>query len=50
MLRNKEESEEIRDGIRGATMLTIEGSGHMIPIERPAQLAAAVVDWLRINT
>lgn len=46
-LRSLDESRELRDGIAGATMVVVEGTGHMIPIERPAELAAAVVPWLR---
>lgn len=46
-LRSLDESRELRDGITGATMVVVEGSGHMIPIERPAELAAVVVPWLR---
>ncbi len=37
----------MRDRIAGATMVVVENSGHMIPIERPAELAALVVPWLR---
>lgn len=46
-LRSLDESWELRDGIAGATMAIVEGSGHMIPIERPAELAAILVPWLR---
>jgi len=46
-LRSLDESRELRDGIAGATMVVVEGTGHMIPIERPAELAAAIVPWLR---
>jgi pimeloyl-ACP methyl ester carboxylesterase len=46
-LRGLDESRELRDGIPGATMAVVEGSGHMIPIERPTELAAIVVPWLR---
>lgn len=46
-LRSLDESRELRDGITGATMVVVEESGHMIPIERPVELAALVVPWLR---
>lgn len=46
-LRSLDESRELRDGIAGATLAVVEGAGHMIPIERPAELAAIVVPWLR---
>lgn len=46
-LRTLDESREMRDGIAGATMVVVDGSGHMIPFERPAELAAVVVPWLR---
>ena len=46
-LRSLDEARELQAGISGATLTLIEGSGHMIPIEQPAQLTAAVVPWLR---
>ncbi|AWN44917.1 alpha/beta hydrolase [Methylobacterium terrae] len=46
-LRSQKEAHELREGIRGATLTLIEGSGHMIPIEQPAALAAVMVCWLR---
>lgn len=42
-LRRLDESRELRDGIPGATMALVEGTGYMIPIERPTALAAVVV-------
>ncbi|MBB3905571.1 alpha/beta fold hydrolase [Methylobacterium brachythecii] len=46
-LRSLEESEELHTGIAGSTMVVIERSGHMIPMERPDALAAAIFAWLR---
>jgi len=46
-LRSQAEAHELQEGIRGATLTLIEGSGHMIPMEKPAALAAIVVPWLR---
>ena len=48
-LRSLEEARELRDGIAGARLTVIAGSGHMIPIEKPAELAAAIVPWLTEN-
>lgn len=45
-LRRAEEARELADGIPGATLEVIENSGHMIPLEQPAMLAAAIVSWL----
>ena len=33
--------------IRGATLVAIAGAGHMLPLEQPAALAAAVGEFLR---
>lgn len=46
-LRSLDEAKELRDGILGATLQVIEGSGHMVPLEQPGALAAAVISWLR---
>ena len=45
-LRSLNEARELRARISGATLTLIEGSGHMVPIEKPAQFSAAVVPWL----
>ena len=45
-LRSLEEARELRDRISGSKLTLIEGSGHMIPMERPDALAAAIVPWL----
>ncbi len=44
-LRSVAESEELRDGIPGATMTVMEGAGHMMPMEAPEQLSRIVIDW-----
>lgn len=41
-LRTVEESEDLRDGIEGARMVVIEACGHLIPMERPAELVEAI--------
>lgn len=46
-LRSLEESQELEKGIPGASLRTIEGSGHMIPLEAPRNLAQEMVAWLR---
>jgi pimeloyl-ACP methyl ester carboxylesterase len=40
-------SERLAAGIRGATLATIADAGHMLPLERPAALAAAAREFLR---
>jgi pimeloyl-ACP methyl ester carboxylesterase len=45
-LRSLAEAEELRAGIPGAVLQTIQGSGHMIPMEKPAAFLAAVVPFL----
>ncbi|MGI4719734.1 MAG: alpha/beta fold hydrolase [Janthinobacterium lividum] len=45
-LRSRAEAEELHAGIPGAEFFCIEDSGHMVPIEAPAALLAAVVPWL----
>jgi pimeloyl-ACP methyl ester carboxylesterase len=45
-LRSVAEAEELQRGIPGATMRIVEGSGHMIPIEAPRELAALIMGWL----
>lgn len=46
-LRSMDEARELRDGIPGATLQIIEDSGHMVPLEQPGALAAAMISWLR---
>ena len=45
-LRSLDEAKELRDGIPGATLTVIDGSGHMLPLEAPEALADAIVPWL----
>lgn len=40
-------AEELRDGIPGATLHVIPGSGHLPPIEKPDATATLLRDWLR---
>lgn len=41
-----EAAQEIADGIAGATFTTIAGAGHLVPLERPQETAAAILEWL----
>lgn len=41
-LRTTEESEALRDGIRGAEMVVIERCGHLVPMERPDALVDTI--------
>lgn len=45
-LRSVEESAAIADAIEGAQFEVVADSGHMIPLEQPAKLAAVINDWL----
>jgi pimeloyl-ACP methyl ester carboxylesterase len=42
-----ENSAEIADGIRGARLVTIADCGHLSTLERPAQVTAALTEWLQ---
>jgi len=44
-LRGVQEAQELVDGIPDATMAIIEGSGHMIPLETPRELAQLIRSW-----
>lgn len=46
-LRGLDEARELAEGIIGARLAVIEGSGHMLPMEAPEDLAAVLVPWLR---
>ncbi len=37
----------IASAIPGAELRTLEGAGHLLPLERPGEVAALVADWLR---
>lgn len=39
-------SVEIATAVPGATLVTLPGSGHMSPVEAPAAVAMALLDWL----
>ncbi|WP_203069775.1 alpha/beta fold hydrolase [Falsiroseomonas ponticola] len=45
-LRSVAEAREIADGIPGARLAIIEGSGHMVPIEAPGALARLILDFV----
>jgi len=45
-LRSVAESEELATGIPGARLHVIEGSGHMMPIEAPEELARLILDFV----
>jgi pimeloyl-ACP methyl ester carboxylesterase len=42
-----ESSVEIADGIPGARLVTVAECGHLSTLERPAQVTAALTEWLR---
>ncbi|MET3930513.1 pimeloyl-ACP methyl ester carboxylesterase [Lysobacter sp. OAE881] len=46
-LRSIDESRELVDAIRRAELRIIEGTGHLIPLEAPRQLAETLLNWLR---
>lgn len=41
-LRNADEARELAEGIPGARLETVPGAGHLIPLEQPQALAAAI--------
>jgi len=43
----RDRGELLAKRIRGATLVRIAGAGHMVPLEQPAALAAAVGEFLR---
>jgi pimeloyl-ACP methyl ester carboxylesterase len=45
-LRTVEETAELAQAIPNAELKVIDGSGHMLPLEQPAALAAAINEWL----
>lgn len=45
-LRSVAESEELHAGIAGSEMIVVETTGHMIPMEAPADLVAIIAPWL----
>jgi pimeloyl-ACP methyl ester carboxylesterase len=42
--------EELVAGIPGARHVVIEGAGHMAPLDAPAEVAAALENWLKGDT
>ena len=45
-LRSLDEARELQAGIPDASLVVIEDSGHMIPIEAPQRLLDVIVPWL----
>lgn len=45
-LRTAQESRELAAAIPSATLVVIEDSGHMLPLEQPGALAGAIKEWL----
>ncbi|AOH85919.1 hypothetical protein AWL63_20130 [Sphingomonas panacis] len=41
-LRSVTESEALRDGIAGSVLTIVEGAGHLLPLEQPATVIAAL--------
>ena len=39
--------EELAKGIRGAALTVIDACGHLAPLERSTEVAAALADWIR---
>ncbi|WEJ33308.1 alpha/beta hydrolase [Devosia sp. SD17-2] len=38
---------QIAEAVPGARLTLIEGAGHLVPLEKPAETATAILDWLR---
>lgn len=45
-LRSLDEARELQEGVSGARLEVIEGTGHMIPLEAPDALSDVVKIWL----
>ena len=45
-LRSLAEAQELHKGIQQSTLITIAGSGHMIPLEAPEAMVDAIAAWL----
>ena len=45
-LRRLDEAQALHEGIPGSTLAVVPASGHMIPLEAPAELLAIVGPWL----
>ena len=39
--------EEVHRLVAGSRLEVLDGAGHLLPLERPAEVAAALADWLR---
>ncbi len=48
-LRSLEESRELQTGIAGSSLEIIEESGHLVPLERPDQLARLVIAFCQAH-
>lgn len=48
-LRSLEESQELATALH-AELAVIQGGGHMIPLERPRELASTILQWLKRRT
>jgi len=44
-LRSIAEAWELHEAINGSALVIIEGSGHIMPMEAPAEFARAVLSW-----
>lgn len=44
-LRTAAEAEELANGIPGSILQVIQGSGHMVPLERPELLSETITAW-----
>lgn len=47
LLTPPEHSREIARAVPGATLRLLAGAGHLLTMERPAEVAALLADWLR---
>jgi len=45
-LRTAEEAQELFEQSQQACLVTIEDTGHMIPLEQPQKLVEVIMDWL----
>ncbi|MGB0662213.1 MAG: alpha/beta fold hydrolase [Pontibacterium sp.] len=49
-LRSLNEAHELTSSIANSTLITLDKSGHMIPLEQPQELARVITHWLSQHT
>lgn len=45
-MRSREDAAELQNGIKGSALQAVGGTGNMIPMEAPRELAEIIIVWL----